>query len=109
MQPSTASHEFPPRADRRKDSLGVLLHEQHRRNDDVGLRDRVEATLQRRRIVPVRGGVEGEVQPRNVPRQFAACAIHRPREMVVEGDDDEARTRALSGRSGLWLHKGCLW
>ena len=36
----------------------------------------------------------------------AARAVHRARQMVVQRNDDEARTRAFSGRSGLWLHRG---
>ena len=46
------------RLDRRMHRLRMLLHEQHRRDDDVRFGDRREAALQGRGIVPFSGGME---------------------------------------------------
>ena len=52
------------RLDRRMHRLRLLLHEQHRRDDDVRFGDRREAALQGRGIVPFGGGMKGEIEAR---------------------------------------------
>ena len=77
MQPTTASH-VTARLDAPKHRLGMVLHEQHRRDDDVGLAIDVEASLQGRGIVPLGGGMEGKIEPGNLDSQSVG-ARDRPR------------------------------
>ena len=76
--------------------LRMLLHEQHRGDDDVRLGDDGEAALQGGGIVPFRGGMKCEVEPGNLDAaRVAARAIHGARQMVVERDDDDIAGRAV--------------
>ena len=93
MQPSNRIAVITARPDSGEDRLGVLLHEQHRGDNDVGLADGFEAAAQCCGIVPIGRGMEGEVEPGDIALQAAARAIDRARQMIVERDDDDAQSR----------------
>ncbi len=72
----------------------MLVHEQHRREHDVGPRDVGPAGFEGRGVrLPFGGGVEAEDQAGRGRRQHPARPLHRPGEVVVEGDDDDAQLR----------------
>ena len=94
---------------RRMNRLRMLLHEQHRRDDDVGLRDRrrgnaaepPDRSIRRRhgmkdRARECRSRGRGARDPPRPPRWLSSVTMTK------------RRTRAFSGRSGLWLHRACL-
>jgi hypothetical protein len=83
----------------------VLLHEQHRGDHDVALRDVGLAAFERGRVVrPLRSGVQRQRQAGDVILQSGARAIRRVRQMGVHRDDDDPDGGRFSGRSALSRH-----
>ncbi|GJE31910.1 hypothetical protein LDDCCGHA_2092 [Methylobacterium oxalidis] len=94
----------------RQDGADVLVHEQHRAQDDIGPRDVGAAGLDRGRIgLPVRGGVEAEGEARHLRREGQARALHGARQVIVERHDDDADVGPLNGRNALWHRTGSRW
>ena len=95
-----------PGRQRRQDRPHVLVHEQHGREHDVGLRDVGPTGRQRRGIVvPLGGRVEAQHQPGHLGPEAQARPLHRARQVIVERDDDDADRRP-SGRNALWHRRG---
>ena len=82
--------------------LDVVLHEQHGDDDDVGSVDVGAAAFERGAVAaPIGGGVEGEIEPWQIPLEGGARAVGRARKMIVERDDRDSHGRGPSGCNGL--------
>ena len=85
-----------------KDRLDVVFHEEHVGDDDVALGDVPAAALERLGIVaPLGGDVEAEREVGQVMRQDPTRPLDGSGQVTVQGDDDDAHGRRISGRSGL--------
>jgi hypothetical protein len=97
-----------PRLQRRQHGLDVVVHEHHRHEHDVGLRDVGLAALQRGRLIPLGRRVQRQAQPRQLAQQHVLGALGRAGQMAVQRHDGDAQRHvagAVSGRSALWLHR----
>ena len=93
-----------PRGECGQHRLDVILHEQHGGDDDVALADILDAGRERIGVgAPVRCGMDGEGEARHVAGELGIDAGHRPRDVVVEGDDHHMGCRPI-GCSVLWHH-----
>ncbi len=79
------------RLQRRQHRQEVLLHEQHRDNHDVGVRDVVAAALERAGLVaPLGGGVHRQPQPRQQLRKAALGARRGADDVAVHRHQHDA-------------------
>ncbi len=90
------------RLDGRQDRADVLVEEEHRRDDDVGLRDIALGSVQQLGIVvPHAGGMESHFEAGQRLPQPLLRPRDRARKMVVERHDRDAHGCGVSGRSEL--------
>ena len=105
-----ASQCVAPRRERGQQRLEMVLHEQHRADDDVALGDVGEAALaarrDRRRIRRRRGCCS---ERPGISRASVARARSAALATWVHRDDDDPDGRGVSGRNGLWHRTRSRW
>ena len=98
------------RLQRVEDRREVILHEQHRRDDDVAGGNRFTAALELHRVRHELGRrVQRELEPGHLATQRRGGALRRARKMRVHRHDDDVhrlRRRSFSGRSALSHRRG---
>jgi hypothetical protein len=84
----------------------VVLHEQHRRDDDVAAGDVGLAALERVGVVgPLGGSVHAQHEARQLAAQRQRRTLDGARQVGVHRHDDDVHRRAVSDRSALWHHR----
>ena len=98
------------RFQRRQDRLDVLVEKHHRDHDQIGLRHRRAAAVERAgQPRPFRRGVQAHLDPGALGVERRLRARHRRAQMAVERDDGDAHRaglgQVLSAHNGPWHRK----
>jgi hypothetical protein len=89
---------LPAGSQRRQHGANVVVKKQHRRDDDVGLRDVRQAGRERRVIgAPFVGRVQHQLETRKLVPQCPLSARQCAGKMAVQRYDDDAQGRRISG------------
>ena len=93
----------PARLQGRQNGADMLVEEEHRRDDDVRLRD-IRLAARQRDLVrgPVLGRMDDEAQARHLAAQRLRGTVGRARQVAVHRDEHDAHRGHFSGRSALW-------
>ena len=81
----------------RLDGADMVIEEQHRHEQQVGMVHRIETGLQRVRMLPVRCGMHLKHQTRNFRGKTLLHTGAGRAEMMVEGNDHHAQRAGING------------
>ena len=94
-----------PRLKGRQDGAGVVVHEQHGDDDDVGLGDGGARLGEACGIaLPVGGGMQRQMEAGKLPAQVRPGPVDDAGQVMIQRHDDDAAGNGLSGRNAP-LHR----